>query len=377
MKLSETILNRILGGGLVLGLVAVSVLLVQGQRQRAERVPTHQQWNELRTQTSSHLTTGDLIRIVPAWDNLGRTVFRGAVAGSEDWPFRALDWREPGDPIAWMGFERLVLVGWKDYVLKEQKRRKGLGTKWQTLVQSGRLLAEAIELPPSPIRWNGRDTLTSGSIEVNRISEAGKSERCKRSRERKDSFVCGASRSGRLSRQPLTDIVQLRMVDVGDVPRECVFFEPSKSHPVYQFTFPSVPLHGGDTILLRAGNALRDDTRYGPARKPKPGRIQVELSVDGKSVVVDDFHRYDNVWIPWAVNVESSLEGNSSHSIAVRLTGPTGGGRQLCFDLYVMGAGWADWGPLGYGHRHGEEPSAISVRRQTVSLSAPESSRTD
>ncbi len=371
MKLSEKILNRALGGGLVVGLVAVSVLLVQGQMQRAEQVPSHQEWEDFRTQTDDHLTAGDLIRIVPTWDNLGRTAFRGAVADSETWPFRALDWREPRDPVAWMGFRRLVVVGWKAYVSKERQRLREVGTGWKTLVDSRRLTAQVVELPASPIRWNAREPFISGQVQVERVDRATKNQRCRQSSERRDTFICGLGTATRLSKQPISDMVQLRMVDVGDVPRECVFFEPSRNHPTYQITFTAVPLNEGDTVLLRAGNALRDDTRYGPARRPIPGRVTVELSIDGENVVRDDFHPHDNLWIPWAVDVVTSAKGPKTHQITVRATGPPSGGRQLCFDLYVMGPGWEDWGPVGYGHRYGDPPSTVSVRRQSVSLSGP------
>jgi hypothetical protein len=333
--------------GLLLLFPATSALLLWDQHAAETAAPFYGEgaveWRRLVEQLRPQLKDGDMLRIVPAWDAAGRKHLQGSVPGSEAWPFSALDWREPADPIPWMSFTRLVRVGWRDRV-EADMRAFPLGAGAPTLLGATEgLIAMGTPLPPSPMRWRGFDHLPNATVE--RIYANGDIKPCTWD---KDHHKCpGKSKWWREVRNLL--------VDVGDLPRECVFVQPDLDGSRVEVSFHRVQLQPGDTILLRAGNTIQ------AARKNRGSSVSVELRIQDTIVFREYFHRNDYLLMPWALRYPDDAEPGR-YRITISVSAKKSAWRQTCFDLHILEPGWQRWGAVGYGHAFNEAPASVALR---------------
>ena len=336
-----------LGIAILLLFPAASLLLVQDQIKTDMRAPTENnsrsEWLELIEMSKENLRDGDLLRIIPFWDTTPRILLRGSVKGSHSWPFSALDWRTPADPIPWMSFRRVVRLGWKNKIEEELENHKPESSKSILIGETEKLVAYATPLPQSPLKWRAMDHLEKASVE--RTLRSGAIESCDWSR---DHHKCpGASNWWQ-------EIRNLR-VDAGDLPRECIFVQPHPNGSRAEVTFHRVELGPGDTVVLRAGNTIQG------TRQDRGSNLSIELRIDDVIIVRDTYHKNDYTFVPWAVRFpEESSEG--SYQITVSLSAENSSWRQGCFDLHVLREGWEAWGEIGYGAPFTESPGPVPVR---------------
>ena len=144
-------------------------------------------------------------------------------------------------------------------------------------------------------------------------------------------------------------------MDVGDLPRECVFVQPHPDGSRAEITFHRIDLNPGDTILLRAGNTIQG------ARQNKGSDISMELRVDDTIVFRERYHKNDYLFIPWAVRFPVDAVPDR-YRITVSISAAKTSWRQSCFDLHILAEGWENWGDVGYGAAFKEYPSPVPVR---------------
>ena len=341
-----TVIHRFLGLVLLFSLPAAGAALVLAQRTLDHRAPAAEEWKELATQVRPGLGKVDLVRVVPGWDDLGRAAFFAASPQTGTFPFGALDGRVPPDPLVWMRFKRVVIVGWSDRVDDDARSLPEGSRHLGEVGRTNRLRAVAWALPPSPLQWSAVESLESARVQ--RVLPNGEILACPWSAGR---FDCPGGA------EPWRDVRRV-LTDAGDAPRDCIYAEPYPHGARVEIAFDGVRLEAGDTLLLRAGNSIE------AARRRAGGRLHVTLDIDGERIVEDGFGRNDYLWTPWAVRVsEDAKVPGRLYGLVVSVSAEQSGWRQVCLDLHVLGAGWEAWGPAGGGHGHGGKPGAIPARK--------------
>ena len=338
-----TLPTRLLGLLLLVCIPAAGAALVLAQLELDRRAPSAEEWKELARQVRPRLKKGDLVRLSPGWDDIGRTAFHGATAGSGSFPFLAIDGRTPPDPILWMRFERVLLAGWAERLGAASELLPPGSAHVGEPGGTENLRAELWLLPPSPLRWSATDRL--GEAKVRRLHADGKPVPCP---ARNGKFDCpGGPETWRDVRRVLSD--------VGDVPRDCIYAEPHPHGSTVEIAFDGVLAGAGDTLLLRAGNTIE------AARRRTGGSLDVGLSVDGRRLAGGAFGRNDYLWTPWALRLPADAGPPTGRKLSITVRAERSGWRQVCVDLHVLGPGWEAWGSPGWGHAHRGKPAALSV----------------
>jgi len=315
----------------LLGMLASGWFLWAGERARVREAPAQKAWAEFAVDVRPLLKDGDVLRFVPVWDNLGPAAFQGTIKGSDSPPFPALDWRVYRDPIRWMGFKRLVVLGWAAYVDDASVSLEARFGSSEELMRRGHFAARVLPLPDSPLLWNALDEFSKAKVQ--RISPTGKAQACIWNGERHDCPGRGGWRD-----------VNIRRLLVGDVTQTCIFMEPAPDGAGVAIAFDDLEIAAGQTLLARVGNSME------AARRNAGGPLSVEIAIDGKIAMRDTYHHHDFAWIPLGVRMSKSTK-TGSHRVRVTLSTEKAGYRQECLELLVLDAGWEAWGPLGYGHR--------------------------
>ena len=228
---------------MLLGVVLSGWLLFSIEKERRDSVPTQDDWAKFREHVAPLLEDGDVIRFAPVWDGVGPAAFQGIVSNSDRAPFPALDWRVYHDPIRWMGFERLVVVGWSNYVEKEIEALKSRFGKATLIIEEGSFTAYALQLPANPIRWNALDNFSEAK--VRRVDGKKKAQACPWNGSVHDCPGRGGWRD-----------VKVRRMLVGDVAQTCIYMEPSPDGASVEIMFEKLTLSAGQTLLVRAGNSM-------------------------------------------------------------------------------------------------------------------------
>ncbi len=316
-----------------------------GERARAKAAPDQEEWGEFSSSLRPLLKDRDLLRFAPVWDNLGPAAFQGTVVGSEKAPFPALDWRVYQDPVRWMGYKRLVLLGWSGYVNGSVGSLEARFGPSEVLLRQGLFAARAFTLPASPLRWNALDVFSEAK--VRRLSTKKKAEVCPWNGTRHDCPGRGGWRD-----------VNIRRMLVGDVTQTCIFMEPAPDGAGVEIMFEELELGPDQTLMVRVGNSME------AARRNAGGPLHLVVSIDGMVVTRDSYHHHDFAWIPYGIRMTKSLK-KGYHQVRVTLSTEKSGYRQECLELLVLDAGWEAWGALGYGHRFrasvSEEPVKLST----------------
>ena len=337
--------NKLSGLLIFVLIIASGIILIRGEMKRSQQAPDQEEWDLFVEEISPLLKDGDILRFLPTWDNLGPKAFQGTIAGSFKAPFSSLDWRIYKDPIRWMGFKRLVLVGWSGYVDQNLRDFEKLWGPGEALVRTTIFSAQAFELPESPLRWNGIDSFAEAK--VRRIDSRGHVQACPWNGEVHDCPGRGGWRD-----------INRRSLLVGDVAQDCIFMEPSPDGASVEITYEKIELSPGQTLLARVGNSME------AARRNAGGRLHVEIKVDDKIALKQHFHHHDFAWIPMGVRFSDAL-GKGPYQVRVSIKAEKSGYRQECLELLVLDPGWEAWGAPGYGHRFraavAEEQAFLSV----------------
>jgi hypothetical protein len=266
--------------------------------------PRPEAWLDAARHVRGAWTSGDVVRIEPAWLTQGRVYF-GDVDGGPREPLRVLDLHSPLDLPFLYGFERVWLV-----TAVELRGEPLLPDRFELVEATSftGLTVQLFDVPREQLAWVMLDDLAAAALGRTDVEKGPCTFR-------QDRFRCG--------RAAVPDArVELREVAGG--PRRCLLLKPSPAGEELALSFPSLDREG--VLLVRAGNTVE------AARSKDGGTVVVSVELDGKALGTMTLerasYRLDRVIGPVA--------GGGPHELTVRLTAEDEKKREVCLDGFVL-----------------------------------------